>query len=130
MAMSYRIDGRQRCVFVKLYDTLDDWSLAGKALELLEDARFNSEFARLVDATEVKEATIGSGVLEAIAEDFRRKSSGKVALLGTTDTVLQLLSRYQDALKGIDCRVFRDKQEALGWLGVSGVSAEEASGGV
>jgi hypothetical protein len=33
--------------------------------------------------------------------------------------VLQLLDRYRHELKGIDCRVFRNKQEAVRWLDVS-----------
>jgi hypothetical protein len=119
MAMSYRIDTKQRCVFVKLYETLDDWSLAGGALEVLENAQFDGEFSRLVDAAELKAANISLALLEAVAEDFRRKTSGKVALVAAADDVFQLLSLYRDALRGIDCRVFRDKQQAMRWLGVS-----------
>jgi hypothetical protein len=119
LGTSYRIDEQQKCIFVSLYGDMDEWDLGAGAQKLLADPRFKPDFARLVDASDLNIVAIQPTFMKAIAEDFRTQTTARLALVSASHPAYQLLKLYRDALKGVDCRVFRDRNAALKWLGVS-----------
>jgi hypothetical protein len=127
MAASYRIDERQRCVFVTLDGAVDDWELGRGAQRLLADPQFDPEFSRLVDATELSIPTTLPPFVESVASELRSKSAGKVALVGGSDEVVELLTAYRDNLQGVNCRVFQDMKAARQWLNISDDPLKEES---
>jgi hypothetical protein len=91
VAMSYQIDVDRKWIFQRVCGEIGKWDLGVDLQRLWADPQFNPEYARLVDATDVTGTTIRPGFFQAIAEDFRAKTFGKVALLATSESMYQLL---------------------------------------
>jgi hypothetical protein len=111
--MSHRVDDQQECAFITLSGDVTEWEVGMGLQELWAEPRYELRFSRLVDATEIRSASLPPLFLTAVAGDFSQQNAGKVALIAGSDSVYAVFTMYREQLEGV-CRVFRDKREPLG----------------
>jgi hypothetical protein len=92
----------------------------------VEDAQFEPTLRHLVDTSDVTEVTLSAQAIVQMGHSLLFDPTAKRAYVVTTDLVFGLARMYElyQNLRGPqNVRVFRDRDEALRWLGLNEVSA-------
>ena len=120
MAISYHIDVGQQCVFVKLDGETNEWDIGMALQQLWQDSRLDPSFSRFIDGTGAIPAPDTGNFIKAVAGDTRRRTKpiGKIAFVASSEQVYNSFRMYRAYAKREQCQIFRDKFEALSWLGV------------
>jgi len=120
MAISYHIDVGQQCVFVKLDGETNEWDIGIALQQLWQDSRLDPSFSRFIDGTGAIPTPDTGDFIKAVADDTRRKTKpiGKIAFVATSEKVYNSFHTYRAYAQREQCQIFRDKFEALSWLGV------------
>ena len=120
MGISYQIDVGQQCVFVKLDGKTNEWDIGIALQQLWQDSRLDPSFSRFVDGTGAIPAPYTGNFIKAVADDTRRKTKpiGKIAFVASSELVYNNFRLYEAHAQREQCQIFRDKFDALRWLGV------------
>ena len=120
MAISYNIDVGQQCVFVKLDGETNEWDIGIALQQLWQDSRLDPSFSRFVDGTGAIPTSNPGNFIKAVADDTRRRTKpiGKIAFVASSELVYIHFRMYEARAQREQCQIFRDKFEALSWLGV------------
>lgn len=119
MPFSYSIDQSIPCVFVKLTGHLTADEMLQGFRRMWSDPAHSGSYSRLIDASEVLTLQATAESVRMGAEEWCDRLVGKSALLASADAHFGLFRMYQiisadDSL----CEVFRNRDEALAWLGI------------
>ena len=118
MPLSYRINQAKRCIFVTLSGEITESEMAFARERLKSYSGFDSSFSRLIRESRVETARVGHDFIRSIAHHDRRTITGRTALVGDSDLMYGVFKVYAAYADGIDCRVFRNRREAMLWLGL------------
>ena len=118
MPLSYRINQGKRCIFVTLSGEITESEMATARKKLTAYPGFDYSFSRLIRESGVETARMGHDFIRSIAYHDRRTITGRTALVGDSDLMYGVFRVYAAYADGLDCRVFRDRREAMLWLGL------------
>ena len=118
MALSYRVNQGKRCIFVTLSGEITESEMVIARKKLTSYPGFDTSFSRLIRESGVEAACMGHDFIRSIAHHDRRTITGKTALVGDSDLMYGVFKVYAAYADGLDCRVFRNRREAMLWLGL------------
>jgi hypothetical protein len=118
MPLSYRINQGKRCIFVTLSGEITESEMATARKKLTSYPGFDNSFSRLIRESGVETARVGHDFIRSLAYHDRRTITGRTALVGDSDLMYGVFRVYAAYADGLDCRVFRDRREAMLWLGL------------
>ena len=106
--------------FVKLDGETNEWDIGIALQQLWQDSRLDPSFSRFVDGTDAIPTSNPGNFIKAVSDDTRRstKPIGKIAFVASSEQVYNNFRTYEAHAKREQCQIFRDKFEALSWLGV------------
>ena len=119
MPMSFHIDRRQRCIFIRLTGVLTEWDTGVTVQHMWHHADFDPAFDRLADALDVERLGMDRQFVLALAGDQKAlQSSARIALVAQGSIIKAFQDVYAPNAGSVECRAFSSRQEALDWLGV------------
>jgi hypothetical protein len=116
MSVSCRIDAASETIFGELHGAVTDKALLDAVQKLYSHPKYCPEYARLVDATRANLASVTGEALRLIAARTSGGRVGRTALVADKDAVYGVLRMFQAYSERVECRVFRQRSEALAWL--------------
>jgi hypothetical protein len=120
MPASYRLDLANRVVWSRAWGVVTDEELDAHSRALLTDPRFEPSFRQLQDLTDVTDPRVTPAGLLLLAQINPFGKHARRAALAASDVVFGL-ARMHEQLRnesGDELRVFRDRADALAWLGL------------
>jgi hypothetical protein len=121
MAQEFQIDEAQRIVWVRCSGELTDADLRAHQEALRGDPRFRPEFSQLVDCSAVTEVSVTIRMVWQLGQSTLFKPEAKRAYVVKRDVLFGLVRMYglYQSLRGkSEVKVFRERAEAVEWLGV------------
>jgi len=120
--MDYAIDKTRGIIFTRAWGTLTDDELLGYQQRLRADAMHNPAYWEFVDFSQVVDVQVSSDAVEALANNALWEPGAKLAILAPTDLKFGMTRIYQTLSpdRSQEIQIFRDKLEALAWLGLEG----------
>lgn len=121
MPVSHLVDIARGCVLTTLEGTVTTEELVENSLAMARNDEIGHCRVELVDLTGVVGETVDSAVLREIAGNLKRAVHiERMAVLASRELDYGLARMFQAyASDGpVDVRVFRDRDEALTWLGL------------
>jgi hypothetical protein len=122
MPEEYRIDPAQGVIWSRFWGTMSDADFMTHHARLQADSQYDGNHHQLIDTTEVRSVTLSAQVVGEVANASRFSPDAKRAYLVTQDALFGLARMFQLYLnlKGEEnIQVFRDRAQALAWLGVT-----------
>lgn len=121
MPIDYRIDVSKGIVFSSAEGTLTDEELFELASKLRSDPEFRPDLSQLLDATKAEKFRISSECIRKLAIQNCFGSGSRRACVVTAPMGYGLARMYQILTSHTpdEFSVFRDKAEALDWLGLT-----------
>ena len=127
MPTSYSIDHTDRVVRTDSWGVLTDAEIFDFYARLTADPEFNPGYKHLCDFTRVTQVAASSEALRELANALIFDKSTRRALVVKGDRDYGLARMFQTycELAGIAVEVFRDREAAVAWLGVSDTAAHD-----
>ena len=122
MPITYRIFAAEAFVLSTALGNLSDAELLGHQLELMGDSKFDPGYPQLDDLRGADMDNVTAACIQTLARtQVASKRCARRALLVGSDVAYGLARMLQALREGNqpEIRVFRDVDQALGWLGVS-----------
>jgi hypothetical protein len=119
MADYYQIDKERRLVTSTASGVVTLADIWAHQEKLQKDHDFDPEFAQLLDLTQVTKLELGGEDVRSVAGSDIFATNPRLAILATSDFVYGLARMFQiyREMKGKEgIRVFRDRDEAVGWV--------------
>lgn len=113
---------RDEIMRIELRGRIDYDSVSSSLRRVWDDPRLEDGTPQLADFREVTEIDLSSDELQRIVEEAIRAAQsvalGPVAIVAPMDLAFGILRRYEKLVAGLaqDIRIFREYDEALGWL--------------
>lgn len=130
MPQSYRIDTAQRLIWTRCWGILADSDLAEHQAKIRVDPAFSPTLGQLVDTREVREVAITLPAARALGHSKLFSPESRRAYVVRDDVMYGLARMYElyQELRGTrNVRVFRDRAEAVTWLGVTDPTPDAAN---
>ena len=119
MPISFHVDIRQRCIFIRLWGVLTEWDTGVAVQHMWHDPNFDPSFDRLPDASAVEDTATRRQFVYALASDEKaHHACGRIALIARGRVLEGFEQFFAPNAGGVECRGFLDQQDALEWLGV------------
>lgn len=122
MPWSYHIDGERRLVVTTAWDTVTGAECLEQQRQLRSDAGFSPDLCQLLDFTRVTAAQIDLATIFELADVDLFSGKSRRAFLAPNPLAYGLSRMFivSRRLTGEEqMRVFKDRDEALHWLGVA-----------
>jgi SpoIIAA-like len=113
---SYQIEPQLECIFVTLQGTVTDEDLIEAQRRMFSEELFQGRYARLIDATNVTRLLVTAGMVRAVSKAAVERGVRKAALVASSDVMYGMMRMYEGYASEAECQVFRNTDEALGWL--------------
>ena len=126
MAEEYHIDRAQGIIWSRCWGVLSDEDIATQQARLRTDPNFDPTLSQLVDCREVTDVTLSVGTVKRLGQSKLFSPESKRAYIVAKDVVFGLVRMYELYQKLRDAhsvRIFRDRAEAVLWLGVKDSAA-------
>jgi hypothetical protein len=120
MPAAYRLDLHFRVVWSRAWGVVTDEELDAHSRALRADPRFEPSFRQFQDLTDATEPRVTPAGLLLLAQINPFGKHARRAVVVASDVVYGL-ARMHEQLRnesGDDLRVFRDRADALAWLGL------------
>jgi hypothetical protein len=126
MPGGYTIDAARSLILSRAWDVLTGADLIRHARTLASDPGFKPDFNQLCDFRDVTEVRADAAAIRELAALNPFGSGARRALVVSTDVVFGMARMYQILTEPAPdvFEVFRDFDQALKWLGVTGAKAE------
>lgn len=121
MAQEFQIDEAQRIVWVRCRGELTDADLLAHQAALRNDPRFRPDFSQLVDCSAVTVVSVTTRTVWQLGQSQLFNPEAKRAYVVKRDVLFGLVRMYglYQSLRGkAEVKVFRNRAEAIEWLGV------------
>ena len=116
MPVSHHIEPTEECIYVTLEGAITDDDFIQGQLAIFRDTLFDGRYCRLIDATGVTQFTVGAQAIRRVARVAVEKGVRRIALAAESDLVFAMMRMYEGYAGEAECRVFRDRDQALAWL--------------
>lgn len=129
MPASYKIDKERRLVLSSGTGHLTKQDILGHMDQLSKDPDFDPDFCQLVDFREITEVEFGPEEVREFAERNIYSPRARRAILVKDDLhygLARMFETHRDLKGESGIRVFRDYNEAMGWI-LRGAAASCAS---
>jgi len=120
MPTTYRLDLVNRVVYSRAWGVTRDGEFEAHSRSLRADRRFAPDFRQLQDLVDVTEPRVTAAGLRRVAELNPFGKNARRAVLVASDIAFGF-ARMHEMMRGDagdDLKVFRDRAEALAWLGL------------
>lgn len=121
MAEDFQIDEVQQVIWARCWGVLADQDIFSHQARLRADPRFRPTMAQLVDTREVTEVTISMETIKRLGGSTLFAPESRRAYVVSQEVMYGLVRMYEiyQNLRGSEgVKVFRDRAEAVAWLGV------------
>lgn len=122
MPITYRIFGAEPFVLSTALGNVSDADLLTHQRELMSDPKFDPSYPQLDDLRDADMESVSADCIQTLARTHvASRRPAKRALLVGSDVAYGLARMLQALREGSrpEIQVFRDVDQALGWLGVS-----------
>jgi len=123
MPLSYEIDQDRRLVFTAAWDTVTGAEALELQRQLRSNPRFNPDFFQLLDLARVTSVSIDRQTMTEIAVRHSFSAKSRRAFVVGSNKFVYGMARMFIALSRVtgneEMRVFKNRDEALQWLGVA-----------
>jgi hypothetical protein len=129
MSESFHIDETQRIVWARSWGVLCDQDILNHQSRLRADPKFQPSFSQLVDCTGVTEVTLTAKMMLQMGQSTVFAPEAKRAYVVAKDVVFGLVRMYglyQSVRGRHSVQVFRNRAEAVAWLGVNDTAPADA----
>lgn len=125
MPIHYELDAPTRILHIIAVGSVDDDEMMKFTQSLIADESVPTDCCKLVDLCGLDESTVSAAVVRQAADLLSRHGlpagDARVAMVAGRDFAFGLARMYQSyrSMAPERFRVFRDRREALSWLGAS-----------
>jgi len=124
MPVSHHIDTQSECIYVTIEGPVTDHDLIEGQQLMFRDPLFDGRYCRLIDTSAVTSFQAGAETVRRIARAAVERGVRKVAIVAVSDLVYAMFRMYEAYAAEAECRVFRDRDEALAWLNRRGLQPD------
>jgi len=131
MSWNYRIDDERRLVITTVWDRLTGAQVVEHQHKLQSDPRFHRDFFQFLDLANVVEFQIDRGTVAALARfDLFSAKSRRVFFAPSPLAygMSRMFIAFREAIGQEAMQVFKDRHEALRWLGVAPFADDQRIG--
>lgn len=122
LAEEYHIDRKQGIIWSRCWGVLSDADIAAHQAKLRADPAFAPGLNQLVDCRGVTDVTLSVAAVKRLGQSQLFAPESKRAYVVARDVIFGLVRMYELYQKLRDARnvrIFRDRAEAVRWLGVT-----------
>lgn len=122
MPQEFHIDETQQVIWTRCSGVLADADIAEHQAHLRADPKFQPTLHQLVDTREVTEVTLSLRTIRNLGQSQLFSPQSKRAYVVSQDVLFGLVRMYElyQSMRGTqNVRVFRNRTEAVAWLGVN-----------